>query len=190
MRKISVLLCAAAMICTTSCGETEQSIAENRPISDAADLVASGEYLVMITGCNDCHSPKRMGPQGPELIPELILSGYPGKQPIPKFNAEMARTGMAQMSPDMTAAAGPWGISFAANLTPDPTGIGNWSYEQFKKALKQGKHKGLDNERMLLPPMPWFNYTSMTEDDTRAIFEYLKSIKPVANTPPQPAALP
>ena len=81
---------------------------------------------------------------------------------------------------------GPWGTSFAANLTPDETGIGNWSFGQFKKALTEGKAKGLDGGRMLLPPMPWPNYVSMQEADLRAIFAYLKSIPPVKNIVPAP----
>ena len=90
------------------------------------------------------------------------------------------------MSPDMTAAAGPWGISFAANLTPDETGIGSWTFEQFKTAMTQGKYKGMENGRPLLPPMPWFNFTEMKDEDLRAIFAYLKSIKPVKNVVPPP----
>jgi hypothetical protein len=78
-----------------------------------------------------------------------------------------------------------WGSS-EAYLTPDETGIGNWTEEQFKKALTQGKYKGLDGGRMLLPPMPWVNYTKMADADVKAIFAYLKSIKPVNNLVPQP----
>lgn len=88
--------------------------------------------------------------------------------------------------PDLTAAAGPWGITFAGNLTPDATGIGNWTEEQFKKALTQGKFKGLDNTRLLLPPMPWLNYAEMKDEDIHSIFTYLKSISPVENTVPTP----
>ena len=49
------------------------------------DVIAHGEYLVEIMGCHDCHSPKRMGENGPEIIPELMLSGYPSDRPIMKF---------------------------------------------------------------------------------------------------------
>ena len=84
----------------------------------------------------------------------------------------------------MTAAAGPWGVSFAANLTPDQSGIGTWTEEQFKKALTQGKFKGLDGARILLPPMPWFNFTELKDEDTKAIFAYLKSLPPVKNVVP------
>lgn len=85
-----------------------------------------------------------------------------------------------------TAAAGPWGVSYAANLTSDETGIGNWTLDQFRKALKEGKYKGLDGARMLLPPMPWPNFIRMTDADVEAIFVYLKSTKPVKNVVPAP----
>lgn len=90
------------------------------------------------------------------------------------------------MSPDMTAAAGPWGISFAANLTPHETGIGNWTFDQFKTAMTQGKYKVMANGRPLLPAMPWFNYTEMKDEDLQAVFAYLKSLKPVENVVPSP----
>jgi hypothetical protein len=137
-------------------------------------------------GCNDCHSPKKVGPKGPEIIEELLLSGYPSDRPVVTFDSKLIKEGFAMFYPDLTAAAGPWGISFAANLTPDETGIGNWSEEQFKKALTEGKLKGLDGSRTLLPPMPWVNYISLTDEEIHAVFTYLKSIKPVKNIVPNP----
>jgi len=150
------------------------------------ELIKRGEYLVQITGCNDCHSPKKMGANGPEIIPELMLSGYPADMPIPRGDKNVLSAGFSVFAPDLTAAAGPWGVSFAGNLTPDPNGIGSWTEEQFKKALTQGKFKGQDKGRMLLPPMPWGNYTKMADEDVKAIFTYLKSIKAVNNKVPPP----
>ncbi len=150
------------------------------------DIIVRGKYLVETMGCHDCHSPKKMGPNGPEIIPELMLSGYPSDRPIVKFSDPMIKEGFAMFYPDLTAGAGPWGVSFAGNLTPDPTGIGTWSEEQFKKALTEGKFKGLEGTRMLLPPMPWFNLTELKDEDVSAIFAYLKSIKPVKNVVPAP----
>lgn len=171
--------------------------AENKPVEKAtekattttptnAELVKKGEYLVAIAGCNDCHSAKKMGLRGPEIIPETQLGGFPATRPIVKFDSKLIKEGFAQFYPDLTAAAGPWGISFAGNITSDETGIGNWSEAQFKKALTQGKLKGLDNGRMLLPPMPWANYVNMKDEDVSAIFAYLKSTKPVSNIAPAP----
>lgn len=183
---LSLSLIAALSV--FSCNKTVQpETTTAQPIKkDSGETVAYGKYLVTITGCNDCHSPKKMGLKGPELIPELLLSGYQSNRAIPKFDETRAKVGFAQMNEDMTAAAGPWGISFAANLTPHPTGLGNWNVEQFKKAVMHGKSKGMDNGRMLLPPMPWFNYTAMKDEDAEAIFAYLQSLKPVENVVPAP----
>lgn len=174
-----------------SCQNPDDNNAENKKsesiISDA-EIIAKGEYLVGIMGCNDCHSPKRFGEMGPEVIPELLLSGYPADRPIEDMNSELVAKGFSVFYPDLTAARGPWGLTFAANLTPDATGIGSWTEEQFKIALTQGKYKGLENARMLLPPMPWVNYKDMTDEDIHAIFSYLKSINPVENIVPQPIA--
>lgn len=189
MKKIHIAsLATAALVALTACQKTVKPDSAQKPmaIKDSAELVQYGKYLVTITGCNDCHTPKKMGPKGPELIEELLLSGFQGKNAIPEFDKERTQKGFAQMSPDMTAAAGPWGISFAANLTPDETGIGSWTFEQFKTAITKGKYKGQENGRPLLPPMPWFNYTEMKDEDLRAVFAYLKSIKPVENVVPAP----
>lgn len=187
MKAISISAAFLAIF-LISCQKTSAPDPDQKPFvkKDSAELVQYGKYLVTITGCNDCHTPKRMGPKGPELIEELLLSGFQGKNAIPEFDEERTQKGFAQMSPDMTAAAGPWGISFAANLTPHETGIGNWSFEQFKTAMTQGKYKGMENGRPLLPPMPWFNFTEMKDEDLHAIFAYLKSIKPVENVVPSP----
>lgn len=150
------------------------------------EVIAHGKYLVTILGCNDCHSPKKMGEMGPEVIAELMLSGYPADRPVVKFDIPMLKEGFGLFYPDLTAAAGPWGVSFAANITPDETGIGNWTEEQFSRALRQGKSKGLEGGRMLLPPMPWPSYAEMNDTDLHAIFSYLKSIDPVENLVPQP----
>ncbi len=194
MKKRNLVILALGAICfvlwTSSCTTRQKQVeddAANQVVSPE-DLVKRGEYLVTTMGCNDCHSPKKMGPNGPELIPELLLSGYPSDRPVVKFTEPMLKEGFGMFYPDLTAAAGPWGVSFAANLTPDPTGIGTWSEEQFKKALTQGKFKGLDGSRMLLPPMPWFNFTKLTDEDSKAIFAYLKSLKPVNNAVPAPIA--
>jgi hypothetical protein len=154
--------------------------------TETADPVKHGAYLVQTMGCNDCHSPKKMGAQGPEIITETMLSGYPADRPVVKFENELLKNGFAMFYPDLTGAIGPWGTSFAANLTPDESGLGNWTFEQFKKAMTQGKSKGMDNGRMLLPPMPWVNYVTMKDEDLKAIFAYLKSIPPVRNVVPAP----
>ncbi len=181
----------AVSLTMLSCANKEHQSVENgtadKPVT-VENAVEHGEYLVNILGCHDCHSPKRMGENGPEIIPELMLSGYPADRPIVDFDSELIKEGFAMFYPDLTAAAGPWGISFAGNLTPDETGIGNWTQEQFKKALTEGRFKGLDNGRMMLPPMPWINYAEMKDEDVYAIFVYLNSIEPVENIVPAPVS--
>ncbi|MBK8627892.1 MAG: c-type cytochrome [Saprospiraceae bacterium] len=147
-------------------------------------LIKKGQYLVTTLGCNDCHSPKRMGAQGPELIPELMLSGFPASNQLPPIPSEALKNGWTLFYPDNTATVGPWGVSFAGNITPDETGIGTWSLEQFKIAITKGKFKGLENNRPMLPPMPSQNYAQMTDEDVTAIYTYLKSVPPVKNVVP------
>jgi hypothetical protein len=146
--------------------------------------VAWGEHLVKITGCTDCHTPKKMGPHGPEDDTTLWLSGHPEKMPPPMVNrAEMEKQGLA-VTNTMTSWVGPWGVSYAANLTSDQTGIGNWKESNFITAIRQGKYMGIENARPLLPPMPWQGYRHMTDGELKAIFAYLKSTKPIKNLVP------
>jgi len=159
-----------------------QSASSAAPGKDS--LIKRGSYLVATIGCNDCHSPKKMGPNGPEVIPEKMLSGFPANAPAPVESADALKKGLVVFSADLTAAAGPWGTTFAGNITSDATGIGNWKEEQFKNALRHGKYKGLDAERMLMPPMPWDDLRNLSDEDIESIFYYLKSTEPVNNVPP------
>jgi hypothetical protein len=91
----------------------------------------------------------------------------------------------AMTTNDLTAWVGPWGISFAMNLTPDKkTGLGNWTASDFVKTMRTGKHLGAG--RPLLPPMPWYDVAVLTDRDIKAIFAYLRSIKPIDNAVPAP----
>jgi hypothetical protein len=83
-----------------------------------------------------------------------------------------------------TAFAGPWGVSFAANLTPDKeTGMGSWTEATFIQAIRSGRHEGMG--RPIMPPMPWMQYRSASDEDLSAIFAYLQSIPAIANRVPQ-----
>ena len=188
MKKL-IILGATAMVIAAfilSCDQqsSKATTTENNTATGISkdSLIKRGEYLVTIMSCNDCHSP--MGPNhGPD--PERLLSGHPANTPIAPYDTNTAK-GYALMGMTGTAMIGPWGMSFAANITSDETGIGNWSEEQFRKAFTQGKSKGLDEGRQLLPPMPWFNFTNIKDEDLKAIFAYLKSTKPVRNVVPGP----
>jgi hypothetical protein len=172
-----------ALILLAGCGSKQKPEVVAIPEPTSEQLVKRGEYLVTIMGCNDCHSPKSLGPQGPQIIPELMLSGYPADRPQLKVESAALKKGWV-LTGDLTSAAGPWGVSFAANLTSDPTGIGSWTEENFKRALKEGKFKGMPGGRTLLPPMPWQNFTNISDEDVSAIFAYLQSTKPVRNVVP------
>jgi mono/diheme cytochrome c family protein len=177
------------LISFTGCKNNQKSTETSQDTKKTAepageDPVKRGEYLVTFGGCNDCHSPKENGPQGPQVIKERMLSGYPVERPIMQGDPEVLKKGWILFVPDLTSASGPWGVSFAANLTSDQTGIGNWTEENFLRALKEGKYKGIANSRTLLPPMPWQNFQNAKDEDLKAIFAYLKSTPPVSNIVP------
>ena len=157
-------------------------------------IVARGKYLVTLGGCNDCHSPKIMTPMGPAVDESRLLSGSPGGIPVPAVPAGVLAPDKwgVLVSMDLTAWVGPWGTSFARNLTPDKeTGLGSWTEEMFIKALRTGKDMG--EGRPILPPMPWEDFGKSTDSDLKAVFAYLKSLKPVKNAvhdPIPPAAAP
>ncbi len=182
----SVLLVFSVVLLLTDCTGKRKSTADQKTVPDSGQLVARGEYLVTIMGCQDCHSPKRPGPQGPAVVTELMLSGYHDGFPKPVVNTGMIKQGMVIFNPDLTASAGPWGMSFAANLTSDQSGVGSWTRENFARALREGKYMGLSESRMLLPPMPWTNFGNLQDEDINAIFAYLRSIHPVRNVVPLP----
>src|SRR5688572_16404991 len=146
--------------------------------------VERGDYLVKIMACNDCHTPWKLGPQGPEPDMTRMLSGHPEDMVMPQLKP-LQDPWEWSGSKTNTAFAGPWGVSFTANLTPDPeTGLGKWTDETFIRALRTGRHEG--QGRPILPPMPYPMYRQATEEDLRAIFAFLRSIPPIRNRAPQP----
>ena len=156
--------------------------------------VERGRYLVGALGCQDCHTPKVLGPGGcPVSDTTRLLSGHPAGLPYPTPNpADLAQCHALMFAGRMhTAWAGPWGVSFAANLTPDKeTGLGDWTEDIFIQAIRTGKHQGQPTSRDLLPPMPWANLThgalGQSEADLKAIWAYLRSLPPIKNQVPPP----
>jgi cytochrome c553 len=135
--------------------------------------VERGRYLVAIMGCHDCHSPKIPGGMKPD--PERILSGRPQTTKLPS-----ALAGEVHASEDFTAFTGGWGASVASNLTPDPaTGLGvRYTEAKFLQTMRTGKKpEGVG----LAPPMPVDVYANVKDDDLKAIYAYLKTIKPIRN---------
>ena len=159
-------------------------------VASAADQAANtpqierGKYLVTLGVCDDCHSPKIMTEKGPVPDESRRLSGHPHDLKVSEFPASVVpQKWGATGNEHFTAWAGPWGISFAANLTPDEkTGLGSWTPEMFRNAIRNGKHMGTG--RPILPPMPWPNYREATDDDLNAIFAYLRTLKPISNAVP------
>ncbi|MFN3693591.1 MAG: c-type cytochrome [Ignavibacterium sp.] len=149
-----------------------------------ADKVARGEFLVTFGGCGDCHTPKVFTPQGPIPDTSRLLSGSPSITQISEVDEKLVQPGKwILFTQDITAAVGPWGASFAANLTPDiETGIGSWNEEMFINALRSGKHLGAG--RPIMPPMPWELVGKHSDEDLKAMFAYLKSLKPIKNKVP------
>lgn len=181
------LLFPVLLALLTGCGTTEQPAAPGLPppAPTIAEVTERGRYLVEVMGCHDCHSPKVMGPTGPMLDTTRLLSGHPADAPLPPADPT-ANPGWVLMGMDLTTAIGPWGTSFSANLTSDASGIGDWTEEQFKRAITQGLYKGIEGSRPLLPPMPWQNLVNLKDEDVHAIFTYLQSTKPVQNVVPPP----
>jgi hypothetical protein len=140
-------------------------------------------------GCDDCHTPKKFGPTGMELDIEKRFGGHPSDAPMAKPNTSVFKDGYMLFAMGLTSAVGPWGQSYAANISSDATGIGNWTEEQFMTAIRFGKYKGAKDGRDLLPPMPWFMYKNLSDTDLKAIFAYLKTTKPVENRVPAPKLL-
>ncbi len=186
---ISAMFLLLSAIALTGCKNNQKSDVKKANTKETSepsneDMIKKGEYITVISSCNDCHSPKEMGPQGATIIEATKLSGFQSSNPVIQADPEIIKKGFILFYPDLTSAAGPWGVSFAANITSDQTGIGNWTLENFKRALREGRYKGLAGSRMLLPPMPWQNFAKATDQDLEAIFAYLKSTKPVSNIVP------
>jgi hypothetical protein len=171
-------VCACIVAALVGCGGT-------KGVSSAQSQLERGRYLVTTMGCNDCHTPWKLGPNGPEPDMTRMLSGHPESVVITQSPAPGQPPWLIVGSGTMTAWAGPWGVSFAANLTPDEeTGIGSWTEANFVQAMRTGKLMG--GGRPILPPMPWMWYGKMSDQDLKAMFAYLKSIPPIKNRVPDP----
>src|SRR5215510_10387047 len=172
-----VLGFAIACVATTAAAETRAASKEQ---------LRRGEYLSVFGGCSDCHTPKVMTDKGPAPDTSRLLSGHPANAKVPDVPQGVLGPDKwaALTNMDLTAWVGPWGISFAANLTPDKeTGLGLWTVDQFIKTMRTGKHLGVG--RPLLPPMPWFDVAVLNDRDMKALFAYLKSLKPIQNKVPE-----
>jgi Cytochrome c len=198
MKKSMFFLAAGftlSMTCLISCSENKPQVQAAEPPAVAAakpdfygyeSEVKWGEHLVTVMGCHDCHTPKKMTEKGPELDLTLALSGHAENMPVAEVNRKEFEGKGYIVTNDFTSWIGPWGISYAANLTPDETGTGNWTEDQFLTALKKKIMKGLPGTRPMLPPMALMPFDNMRDDELKAIFAYLRTVTPIKNKVPEP----
>jgi hypothetical protein len=168
----------AMLRATTSTGQAAPSESVKKA------RVERGAYLVTMMGCNDCHTPWKVGPQGPEPDMTRALSGHPSDMVMPP-PPPASGPWIGHIGATNTAWAGPWGVSFTANLTPDKeTGLGTWTEEMFIATMRTARHQG--KGRPILPPMPVKMIGKANEEDLKSIFAYLQSLPPVKNRVPAP----
>jgi len=168
-------------------GCTQEGTKLTSQLTPAQSPAERGKYLVTVGGCHDCHTPKKLVNGIPEADMDKLLSGNPASDKLPKVPRTLiGPEGYGTVaSNNLTAWVGPWGVSFAMNLTPDKdTGMGSWTEQMFVKAIKTGKHQGAGRD--ILPPMPWNWYRNMTDEDLKAVFAYLQSLPPIKNAIPDP----
>ena len=92
---------------------------------------------------------------------------------------------MAVVAATFTSWAGPWGVSFTSNLTPDKeTGLGAWKAETFVDTIRSGRI--MAKGRRLMPPMPFPALQNLTDADLASIFAYLQTLPKIANRVPEP----
>jgi len=155
-----------------------------------AEIADKGKLITEIYGCVDCHTPKIK--EGEFLVndPDRLFSGHPGDNKLPQFPPEIIgpEKWRGLFTDSMTAWGGPWGISYSANLTPDKkTGIGKLSEKNFVSILNIGIHSNMN--RKLMEPMPWKEISELKDDDLKAVYQYLKTVKPVKNKVPESVPL-
>lgn len=147
----STAVCTALAAAVLSIAATPKPAAKPAAMSKAAKI-ERGAYLTTVMGCNDCHTPGTLY-GAPDFGRRLAGSDIPWK--------------------------GPWGVSYARNLTPDlETGLGYWKDTEIVTALRTGvKPDG----KVLQPPMPWPNLSILTDEDAYAIAAYLQDLPPIVH---------
>ena len=194
-RRVALLAaCLPIAVAITGCNQPPVAEAPSRSSPSVASVptaapaqspVERGKMLVIGGGCHDCHTTKKVGPGGPEADMSKMLSGHPQEIKVAApFKPAKGSVWTIATNDTLTAWSGAWGVSFAANLTPDPeTGL-RMNEKNFMTALKTGAHLG--TARPILPPMPWNWYGQLSDDDLKAMYAYLKSIPPIKNEVPAP----
>ena len=148
--------------------------------------IERGKRLVQLGGCSQCHTPKIKTTLGYKPDKDKFLSGYTQGQELPDLPYAEIMAGETEKTfytTDATVWVGRWGVSFAANLTPDPeTGIGSWKEEDFVDIFRGNKH--FAEGRQVISPMPVNVYSQLSFFELRSIFVYLQTLPPFVNDVP------
>ena len=121
----------------------------------AEQKVLRGRYLSTIMGCRDCHTPGTF--YGAPDTTRMLAGSELGWQ-------------------------GPWGVTYSRNLTPDAeTGIASWSEQDIVNSIRTGHRP---DGSVLLPPMPWQDFSFLTDEDAFAVAAYMKSLPAVKHKSP------
>jgi mono/diheme cytochrome c family protein len=142
-----------------ACTSQKSEIDAKTPAAPAMTPVQRGEYLATVSGCGDCHTPGTL-------------------YDAPDFSRKLSGSELGWQ--------GPWGVTYASNLTPDmETGLGGWTDAEIERALRSGVKK---DGTPVGPPMPWPDFAQFTPDDMAALIAYLRSLPAVkqANLGPLP----
>lgn len=188
--RITIVL--AVFLCITATALIYSYASEKETGATSDKRIARGKQLVIEGNCDFCHTPLIETKEGPVPDMKRRLSGHPQDREIPRMPA--AGIGSPEWiefvgTLDSTAWAGPWGLVFSKNITPDPeTGIGKWTEDIFVETIRTGRH--IDLKRNVLPPMPWQDYGMLGDEDLKSIFAYLMTVPPVKNAVPKPIPLP
>jgi mono/diheme cytochrome c family protein len=118
-------------------------------LPDASEQVRRGWYLVRIAQCNDCHTP---ADEKGNAQTNLMFGG--GQRLV-----------------------GAWGDVISANISTHPSGISYYDETMFIKTIRTGNSSGGVRELNRLMPFSYFR--NMTDEDLKAIFAFLQSVKPV-----------
>ena len=180
--------CLPIAVAISACNQPPAAPPPAPAVAPTPTPAERGKMLVIGGGCHDCHTPKKLGPKGPEPDMDKMLSGHPeGIKVTAPYKPAPGSPWVIATTADTQSWSGPWGVSFPANLTPDTnTGLrsGVWTEELFIKALRTGKHMG--TARDILPPMPWPMYGQLSDADLKAIWAYLGTIPAINNHVPDP----
>ncbi len=136
------------------------------------DPVVRGEYLASVAGCLNCHTPLQAAYNNPETLTLDQIKTL-------SMREEDAADTTRLLAGGRVFPLGPAGIVISANITPDmETGIGSWTNDEIKTAIRTGLRP---DGRVLFPLMPYPVYNSMDEHDLDAIVAYLRSVPAVVN---------